>query len=108
MSMTPILHPSGAIAFGRLLTMRAPGIILPARQIRLFHGRHTGPNRGFGAAHIWAEHEREMVAAGFPEFGNVAGYVAVSYTHLDVYKRQHCRGTSGTTAASSERRICPL
>jgi hypothetical protein len=76
MSMTPILHPSGALAFGRLLEMRAPGILLPAGEIRLFHGRHTGPNRGFGAKHIWAEHEREMVAAGFPDFGSVAGYVA--------------------------------
>lgn len=76
MSMNPILHPSGALAFGRLLEMRAPGIILPAGEIRLFHGRHTGPNRGFGAEHIWAEHEREMVAAGFSDFGSVAGYVA--------------------------------
>lgn len=76
MSMTPIPHPSGALAFGRLLEMRAPGIILPAGEIRLFRGRHTGPNRGFGAEHIWAEHEREMIAAGFLCFADVAGYVA--------------------------------
>lgn len=32
MSMTPILHPSGAIAFGRLLEMRAPALsCLPAK-----------------------------------------------------------------------------
>lgn len=76
MSMTPILHPSGALAFGLLLEMRAPGIIIPAGEIRLFHGRHSGPNRGFGAKHIWAEHDREMIAAGFLDFDGVAGYVA--------------------------------
>lgn len=76
MPMTPILHPLGGLTFGRLLEMRAPGIILPGGDIRLFRGRHTGPNRGFGAEHIWAEHEREMVAAGFVDFDGVSGYVA--------------------------------
>ena len=52
---------------------------MPAGEIRLFHGRHTGPNRGFGAEHIWAEHEREMVAAGFPAVVILIAIVQLAY-----------------------------
>ena len=73
---TPVLHPSGGTCFGTLSEMRAPGLTLPAGEIRLFRGRHTGPNRGFGAVHIWAEHKREMAALGFDAYDDVAGFVA--------------------------------
>ena len=35
-----------------------------------------GPNRGHGALHIWAEHQREMAAVGLFEFGDVAAFAA--------------------------------
>ena len=75
--MTPVLHPAGSASFGTLPKMRAPGQTLPAGEIRLFRGRHTGPNRGFGAAHIWAEHRREMAALGFDAYEDVADFVAM-------------------------------
>lgn len=39
-------------------------------------GRHTGPNRGYGAAHIWAEHQAEIAAQGLFDATHVATYVA--------------------------------
>lgn len=75
--MTPVLHPTGSASFGTLSEMRAPGQTLPAGDIRLFRGRHTGPNSGFGAAHIWAEHGREMAALGFYAYEDVADFVAM-------------------------------
>ena len=39
-------------------------------------GKHTGPNRGFGAAHIWAEHQKEMAQRGFFAEADVPSYVA--------------------------------
>lgn len=76
MPHTLIPHPSGRISFGVLTEMRAPGVILPAGEVHLFNGRHLGPNHGFGAEHIWAEHSREMQAEGFEGFADVAAYVA--------------------------------
>ena len=71
MSMTPILHPGGGYKFGALEQMRAPGLIIPQGDIFLFHGRHTGANRGFGSKHIWAEHQQEMSASGFKTVDDV-------------------------------------
>jgi hypothetical protein len=76
MSMTPIPHPEGGFKFGALVEMRAPGTVIPAGDIFLFRGRHTGPNRGFGMDHIWAEHEQEMLTAGFNAYQEVPAYVA--------------------------------
>lgn len=50
--------------------------IIPEGEIQLRHGRHWGPNKGFGAAHIWAEHQKEMQQAGFTIREQVADYVA--------------------------------
>lgn len=38
----------------------APGLQTPRCPIFLFEGRHSGPNRGFGARHIVAEHRLEI------------------------------------------------
>ena len=75
--MTPILHPDGEYKFGTLVEMRAPGLIIPSGDIFLFRGRHSGPNRGFGKEHIWAEHEQEMSALGFNTSEEVPKYVAM-------------------------------
>lgn len=74
--MTPVHHPSGALSFGVLDGLRAPGVIFPAGDIFLFRGRHTGPNRGFGVDHIWAEHSAEMRSSGFFTYTETAAYVA--------------------------------
>lgn len=74
--MTPVFHPSGAPSFGKLEQMRAPGLFMPAGEILLFRGRHTGPNRGFGIEHIWSEHADEMRSAGFISYEETATYVA--------------------------------
>lgn len=71
-----IPHPSGSMAFGFLHEMRAPRIALPAGKIVLLRGRHIGTNRGFGAAHIWAEHSLEMERVGFQNIEQVANFVA--------------------------------
>ncbi|MGQ0563664.1 MAG: hypothetical protein ACT4OK_01150 [Gemmobacter sp.] len=44
--------------------------------ILLFAGRHIGPNRGYGAQHIWAEHAAEMARYGFRSADKVPDYVA--------------------------------
>ena len=71
-----LLHPSGSASFGQLVEMRSQSLILPAGPIMLFHGEHFGPNRGWGALHIWEEHRKEMVRRGFEAFEDVPGFVA--------------------------------
>jgi hypothetical protein len=71
-------HPNKAQKdnFGTVPEVTSRGILIPGGIIRLKHGRHTGPNKGFGATHIWAEHQSEMLKAGFSEENQVADYVA--------------------------------
>lgn len=77
MSMAPISHPTtGGLSFGIVPDLRLSGSRIACAEVRLFVGRHVGPNRGFGAAHIWAEHRREMELAGFLREQEVAAYVA--------------------------------
>lgn len=77
MPNTRLINPnSGHEAFGRVPACKSRKIILPAGLIYLTAGRHIGPNKGFGAAHIWAEHAKEMEAAGFPTLEEIPGYVA--------------------------------
>lgn len=69
-----LMNPAtGTESFGQIPEMSGRGWHLPSGGIVLKSGRHKGPNRGFGAAHIRAEHSVEMELAGFTE---VAGYVA--------------------------------
>ncbi len=67
---------TGGISFGYVPEMKTRGTIIPAGEIRLVHGKHRGPNKGFGAAHIWAEHKSEMQQRGFGADTNVPDYVA--------------------------------
>lgn len=57
---------------GKILTVEA--------SIHLVEGRHTGPNSGFGVAHIWAEHQREIMAAGYSSMDDVPSYVQAILT----------------------------
>jgi hypothetical protein len=72
-----LLNPNtGTSVFGRLEEMRAPGVILPAGRIYLKAGEHYGPNHGYGGAHIWAEHAKEMASVGFMQEKDVPAFVA--------------------------------
>lgn len=69
-------HPDGGICFGVVPEMNSRGVIIPSGGIRLLSGKHRGPNRGFGAQHIWAEHAAEMERKGFHGYDEVPAYVA--------------------------------
>ncbi|CAN8140388.1 conserved hypothetical protein [uncultured Thiomicrorhabdus sp.] len=44
--------------------------------VELRKGKHIGPNRGFGAEHIWAEHHVELKKMGFEAKEDVPKFVA--------------------------------
>lgn len=67
---------SGDAFFGTILELKLAGTHCPEAPIVLPQGRHIGPNRGFGARHIWAEHAREMARLGLTDYGQVPDYVA--------------------------------
>jgi hypothetical protein len=76
MSMLALTNPqTGGIDFGRIPQLRLVGITYPESRIQLFVGRHIGPNKGFGARHIWAEHRNEMAQVGLNDEADVAAYV---------------------------------
>lgn len=56
--------------------MESRGFPIPEGRIVLFEGEHVGPNRGFGALHIWDEHRREMARRGLMSYENVPKFVA--------------------------------
>lgn len=77
MSKQYLVHPeTGEIRFCEVPEMKSRGVIIPAGEVRLQNGRHSGPNRGWGAAHIWAEHAEEMRQRGFHSKEEVPAYVA--------------------------------
>jgi hypothetical protein len=56
-----VMNPeTGLSSFGKLDEMRSGSIIFPAGDIYLKTGEHSGPHRGFGVAHILAEHGNEI------------------------------------------------
>lgn len=65
------------MSFGTVSRMTGRGWVLEGGDIRLKRGRHSGPNRGFGAEHIWAEHSKEMAVHGLHAFEDVPHYVAL-------------------------------
>ncbi|MBL8575496.1 MAG: hypothetical protein JNM13_17600 [Hyphomicrobiaceae bacterium] len=71
-----IPHPSGRSHFGEIPEMATRGVVIPAGLIYLLRGTHLGPNKGFGAQHIWIEHELEMARLGFGRFEDVPQFVA--------------------------------
>ena len=84
MPNTRLINPhSEQEEFGRVPACKSGQILFPPGFVYLTAGRHIGPNKGFGAAHIWAEHAKEMEAAGFKSLGDVPRYVATLI----------CRGT---------------
>lgn len=54
-------HPTnGTEVFGEMPTIDKSGIFLPGGLIHLVEGEHFGPNRGYGVAHIIAEHDGQI------------------------------------------------
>jgi hypothetical protein len=76
MSMAPLINPlTGHIVFGLIPSLKLGGIEYPESEVFLFLGRHVGPNHGFGARHIWAEHRTEMAKDGLLNEDDVSLYV---------------------------------
>ena len=77
MSYSPLLNPvTETLSFGTVSALILAGEELPESEIRLFHGKHIGPHRGFGARHIWQEHSGAMIKMGLLEESDVAHFVA--------------------------------
>lgn len=71
-----LLNPeSNHECFGTVKKMKTRRIILPAGEIHLLFGKHIGPNKGFGACHIWEEHRAEMQQKGLLTFNDVPKFV---------------------------------
>ncbi|PWC17204.1 hypothetical protein DDT52_16450 [Brenneria roseae subsp. roseae] len=70
-----VSHPDGHACYGRVPEIKSKGDYIPAGNIFLRVGRHTGPNKGFGVRHIWAEHESELVKLGYMTVDDVALFV---------------------------------
>jgi hypothetical protein len=67
---------TGNSSFGYIEEARVSGIVIPSGVIYLKQGEHRGPNHGYGATHIWAEHAKEMLAVGFSSLEQVPAFVA--------------------------------
>lgn len=77
MSNQFLIHPqTDGISFGHVPGMKSRGLMIPAGDIRLSPGKHWGPNKGWGAVHIWTEHALEMEKRGFETYQDVPAYVA--------------------------------
>lgn len=73
-----IPHPeTGKLSFGVVPQAKSGPDTIPEGDIQLRYGKHNGPNSGFGAAHIWVEHRKEMEQAGFTSKKDVPAYVAL-------------------------------
>lgn len=70
-----IKHPDGLDCYGQIPEIISKGDRIPAGKIFLRAGRHTGPNKGFGVRHIWAEHSKEMKKLGYETVDDVARFV---------------------------------
>jgi hypothetical protein len=74
--MIPLINPlTGRIIFGLIPRLKLGGVEYPEANVFLFQGRHIGPNHGFGARHIWAEHRFEMAKDGLQNEWDVSHYV---------------------------------
>lgn len=78
MKHTKMLNPfNKTYSFGVINSLNLNGSNTSTSSIYLFHGKHLGPNRGFGAEHILREHSKEMKQLGIQanDINNVPLYV---------------------------------
>ena len=80
-----ITAPDGGLDWGRITPEieSATGGRVLAGPIRVCHGRHDGPNRGYGKIHIEAEHSKEFICTGFARF------VVEAISSFDAIYQQH-------------------
>jgi hypothetical protein len=69
-----IQHPKGGFNFGSIPDL--PKHHIPGGGIYLKRGVHRSKNRGFGVAHIWAEHQKDLMRLGYSQESDVVRYVA--------------------------------
>jgi len=71
-----IINPrTNTHVFGIIPKIEHKNYLFPQGEIFLKHGEHRGPNRGWGASHIWSEHKRELEFMGYKKSEDVARYV---------------------------------
>ncbi len=63
-------------SFGVVPHIEHSGYIFEEGEIKLRQGRHNGPNKGFGAAHIWVEHKCHLQKNGYETVEDVARFIA--------------------------------
>lgn len=96
-----LLNPEdGTEVFGIVPPLKLNSITTERAPIYLYVGRHIGPNRGGGAAHIWAEHSKDMNSFGFNELKYVPDYVkCIIRRGTDLhYEAGRMRGNERTSA----------
>ena len=82
MSSRQIFNPLGnGVVFAVIPRLTLDRVEFQEANVVLPEGKHIGPNKGFGAAHIWAEHQREMAAVGLQSFGEVPLFVLPMLKH---------------------------
>lgn len=85
MSRVRLLHPvTGSTTFGVLPVLRlGPRFETPECPIFLYEGKHNGPHKGYGAKHIWAEHQKEIFQCiGMPDCPDAMHLVALYVARL--------------------------
>jgi hypothetical protein len=45
-------------------------------EVKLKYGKHIRKNKGFGAEHIWIEHEHELIKLGYQSMADVPKFVS--------------------------------
>ena len=68
-----IINPkTGTPIFGTIPLIQNKSYTFPEGDIFLKYGVHQKVNRGFGAIHIWKEHENEILAMGYEASEKIA------------------------------------
>lgn len=69
--------------------------------IFLRSGQHISAKRGFGMAHIWAEHKQELIGRGYTDIERVPAYVStIICTGATLYWEIGARLTISATSAT--------
>lgn len=67
---------TGTPVFGVIPEIDHENASLPEGEVFLRYGEHIGANRGFGVAHIWAEHKQDLKRLGHDSEEGVAHFVS--------------------------------
>ncbi|WP_297924547.1 hypothetical protein, partial [uncultured Agitococcus sp.] len=67
---------NNTLIFGKIPEIYHGRDYFPSGDIYLRYGEHKGINRGFGVAHIWQAHQKELLQLGYTEEIHVSHFVA--------------------------------